>query len=230
MLDKVRAVKTRTPVALLPSFAPITLFFCTILSLVPLKASSAENSARVGLKQFADGFVSPIALIPLADGTGRFLVADQAGAIYTLNKDGTRMKAVPGLAQQALQGQPGRLRRTRIAGAGRAPEVQGESRFFVVYSAPSGGWPRQVGPHDATLRVQSAPRQTGRCRSGFRASRAPNRQALLQSQRRHHCFRSRRYLYIAVGDGGNANGQGLDILNRWQWPRLDDIARQDSAD
>jgi len=211
MLDRVRAVKTRTPVALLPSFVPVALFFCTILSLVPLKPSAAEGSARVGLKQFADGFVSPIALIPLADGTGRFLVADQAGAIYTLNKDGTRMeKPFLDLRGKLCKVNQGAFDERGLLGLAVHPKFKENRRFFVVYSAPL----RQDGPAkwDHTMQL-----------SEFKASGTDKDAADPASERvvlqidkpyfNHNggtiVFGPDGHLYIAVGDGGNANGQGL---------------------
>src|SRR3954464_1729462 len=44
-------------------------------------AGFSAPAAPVGLNLFAEGFTSPIVLVPLPDGSGRLLVADQIGTI-----------------------------------------------------------------------------------------------------------------------------------------------------
>src|SRR2546426_6301786 len=58
------------------------------LALLPALLQAASSSAP-SLKQIADGFISPLNLLTLDDGSGRFLIGDQIGVIRILNKDGT---------------------------------------------------------------------------------------------------------------------------------------------
>src|SRR5437867_8655404 len=46
------------------------------------------TAAPVGLNLFAEGFTSPTVLVPLPDGSGRLLIADQIGTVHVVSKQG----------------------------------------------------------------------------------------------------------------------------------------------
>jgi len=74
------------------SFANAHILFISIclLALATRPAFAADGKSGIGLKLIAEGFTSPTTLIPLDDGSGRLLVADQIGIIYVLTKDGIK--------------------------------------------------------------------------------------------------------------------------------------------
>lgn len=46
------------------------------------------SRAALALKPFAEGFTSPLALVPLPDGSGRLLLCDQLDTVQVLDKEG----------------------------------------------------------------------------------------------------------------------------------------------
>ena len=51
----------------------------------PAAGAEADAGAAIGLKLVAEGFGAPCALAALPDGSGRLLVAEQAGVIQLLD-------------------------------------------------------------------------------------------------------------------------------------------------
>jgi hypothetical protein len=62
--------------------------FCAVAVLLGASASASDADSAVGLKLVAEGFVSPVNLLSLGDGSGRLLIGDQVGTVHVLNKDG----------------------------------------------------------------------------------------------------------------------------------------------
>ena len=56
----------------------------------PSIAAEADAGSNIGLKLMAEGFGAPIGLAPIPDGSGRLLVAEQAGLIQLLTRDGKK--------------------------------------------------------------------------------------------------------------------------------------------
>jgi len=166
--------------------------------------AAAETKGGIGLKLVADGFVSPLNLVPLPDGSGRVLIGDQIGLVQLLGKDG---------APQTFMDIRDRLTKLNngfdergLLGLVLHPRFQENRRLFVYYSAPR----RASAPADwdHTSRI-----------SEFQAY--ANNPALvdLNSERvlleidepesNHNCgrmaFGPDGHLYIGVGDGGDGN-------------------------
>ena len=99
-------------------------------------AAETHAGSNIGLKLIAEGLNAPIVLVSIPDGSGRLLVADQAGAIYLLDRDGKkseqpfldlREKIVPlgkGMEERGL------------LGLALHPQFKSNRKFYVVYSAP----------------------------------------------------------------------------------------------
>ena len=51
--------------------------------------SGPSAGPAVGVSLVADGLTSPVTLVPVADGSGRRFIVDQAGTIRVLTADGT---------------------------------------------------------------------------------------------------------------------------------------------
>src|SRR5262245_42127850 len=69
----------------------IVLAACLIAA-APHRAmgADAEPASNVALKLIAEGLGAPIALVPIPDGSGRLLVAEQGGVIHLLERDGNK--------------------------------------------------------------------------------------------------------------------------------------------
>lgn len=53
----------------------------------PTSAAEADTVSTIGLKLMAEGFGAPVALVSIPGGSGRLLVAGQAGVIHLLDRD-----------------------------------------------------------------------------------------------------------------------------------------------
>jgi glucose/arabinose dehydrogenase len=165
---------------------------------------------KVKLEMVAEGFTAPMEYISARDGTGRMFLVDQTGLIKIVKADGTvqeepfldvrdrMVKLMSGFDERGL------------LGLAFHPDFANNGRFFVFYSAPlrSGaleGW-------NCTSHV-----------SEFSISKSDPNKADLSTEKillqvdkpqfNHNggtiTFGPDGYLYIPLGDGGNADDVGL---------------------
>jgi len=168
-----------------------------------------DAAPQAALKLLGEGFTAPIVLTSLADGSGRLLLADQAGVIYVLNRDGQRQeKPFLDLKDKLVKFNQGMDERG-IVGLALHPQFKTNRKFYVVYSAPR----RASAPADwdHTMRL---------CE--FRVSEENAALAATTSERvvleidepdwNHNsgriAFGPEGYLYMSVGDGGAPNDVG----------------------
>ncbi|MBI4303367.1 MAG: PQQ-dependent sugar dehydrogenase [Chloroflexi bacterium] len=173
-------------------------------------APSTSAPSSVGLRLVAEGFVSPVGLIPSPDGTNRLFIVDQAGIIRVLMPDGSVLN------EPFLDLRPKMVTLNEafdergLLGLAFHPSFRQNNRFFVYYSAPL----RAGGPAgwDHTSHI-----------SEFRVSLSNPNQADSNSERiilqvdepqaNHNAgqitFGPDGFLYIPLGDGGGANDVGL---------------------
>lgn len=173
----------------------------------------------VKLKLVAEGFTSPVALIPSPDDTGRLFVLDQVGIIHVLMPDGNLLPE-PFLDLRAKMVTLNSAFDERgLLGLAFHPRFQENRRLFVYYSAPL----RSGGPEgwDNTSHI-----------SEFMVSPdTPNaadlgsEKIILQvdePQANHNAgqitFGPDGFLYIPLGDGGGSNdvGQGHPAIGNGQ--------------
>lgn len=188
------------------SFFSITL---GLLLALPMGNAFAADAPSVGLRSFAEGFTSPIALIPFPDGDGSLLVADQVGIVSILSKSGV-LKGQPFLAltdrmTKLNQGFDER----GLLGLALHPSFSENGKLYVYYSAPLRN--SAADDWDHTSRI-----------SEFTVMADDDQRVDLSSERvileidqpyfNHDggciAFGFDGFLYIASGDGGNANGVG----------------------
>lgn len=176
------------------------------LSLWPVAApAAADASAAVGLKTVAEGFVSPLNLVPLPDGSGRLLIADQVGVVRVLNRDGQ-------LAEQPFLDLREKLTKLDqgfdergLLGLAPHPDFKSNGKLYLYYSAPRRGNLTTNWNHTSQLSEFKV------ADGGARIDLASER-ILLQidkPQMNHNCgrlvFGPDGFLYLGVGDGGGAN-------------------------
>lgn len=185
---------------------PLAMALFILLTAGGLKASVPPAAH---LQLVASGFTSPTVLTPLIDDSGRILIADQIGVIHVLNKDGT-------LSDQPFLDLRSRLAKLNegfdergILGLALHPQFKENRKLYVFYSAPL----RTDGPaewdhtaHLAEFRVTEANRAMVDHGS---------EKILLKIDKPYFNHNSGRLafgpdglLYIAVGDGGNADDVG----------------------
>ncbi|MFA6462615.1 MAG: PQQ-dependent sugar dehydrogenase, partial [Candidatus Shapirobacteria bacterium] len=170
----------------------------------PMKKSEAIN-----LELVADKFVSPIKLLESPNNSGRLFVTDQTGLIKII-KDGQVLdEPFLDLRKNMVKLKESYDERG-LLGIAFSPNFENDKKFYVYYSAPL----RKNGPQgwDHTSRI-----------SEFKVSNDNQDKADLNSEKiileidepqfNHNggeiIFGSDGYLYVAVGDGGNADDFGL---------------------
>ena len=195
------------------------LFLCATLP----ASSGAEAQTGVRLQLVAEGFTSPLNFVPLADGSGRTLIADQVGTIHVLGKDGklstnlfldlrSRMtKLSQGFDERGL------------LGLALHPKFKENGKLYIFYSAPkraTAGTNVNCISRLAEFRVTLE--DSAKADPGYE-------RVLLEfdkPQMNHNCgriaFGPDGYLYVGTGDGGGANdnefghspqGNGQDTMS-----------------
>ncbi|HEX6748679.1 MAG TPA: PQQ-dependent sugar dehydrogenase [Longimicrobium sp.] len=168
----------------------------------------------IGAEEVATGLVSPVLLVqPPGDDPRRFVV-DQAGTIRVLDPDGTP-RPIPYLDLRAriTPLQPAYDERG-LLGLAFHPDFARNGRFFVFYTAP----PRAGAPagYDHTNVVSEFTENpaTGLVRGAERVILEVD-----HPQPNHNggsvAFGFDGYLYISLGDGGNANDVGPGHVEDW---------------
>lgn len=175
------------------------------------------------LKPVADGFVSPTVLTALPGKAGVLVVADQPGTVHIIGADGKLSEALFLDLREKLVKLNAGFDERGLLGLAFHPKFTANRKFYVVYSVPL----RAGGPAEYT--------HTQRL-SEFRVEEGNPMKAAAESERvllesdhpyfNHNggclAFGPDGYLYMSMGDGGNANddgkrpdtgnGQNLDTL------------------
>ena len=109
--------------------------FLISLLLVTVSGCNGKTSPRVGLELIAEGFTSPVALIPSNDGSHRLFVVDQTGLICVLF-NGERLET-PFLDLRERVVKLNSLYDERgLLGLAFHPDFAANGKFYVSYSAP----------------------------------------------------------------------------------------------
>jgi glucose/arabinose dehydrogenase len=169
-----------------------------------------DNAAPgVELQTVAQGFVSPVGLVPSPDDTGRLFVLDQVGVIRILDSGGNLLDEPFLDVRAAMVTLSESFDERGLLGLAFHPEYLDNGRFFVFYTAPPGDETPEG--FDSRSRI-----------SEFFVSADPNRaesrseRILLtidKPQDNHNggqlAFGPDGFLYVTVGDGGGSNDVGI---------------------
>lgn len=166
-------------------------------------------AANIGLKPFCEGFTSPIALVPFPDGKGSLLIADQVGTVSLVSRSGVlRGQAFLSLSDRLTKLNQGFDERG-LLGLALHPSFSKNGKLYVYYSAPLRSGAAIDWNHTSRL-SEFTTRKDDRERVDMSSERI-----LLEFDQPHFnhnggciAFGPDGYLYIASGDGGNANGIG----------------------
>jgi glucose/arabinose dehydrogenase len=165
---------------------------------------------RVNLELVAEGFVAPMEFLSAGDGTGRMFLVEQTGLVKIVQADGT-VQSEPFLdvSDRMVDLNPGSDERG-LLGLAFHPQFAENGRIFIFYSVPL----REEAPDGWRCTNQL---------SEFSVSQSDSdkvdmttEKVLLQvdkPQSNHNggtiSFGPDGYLYVPLGDGGNANDAGL---------------------
>ncbi len=182
-----------------------------IMFLMASTLSGKAELPEVKLKLFAEGFTSPSALTPLNDGKGTLLLADQVGLVHLVTSSGiVRGQPFLSLTHRMAKLNLGFDERG-LLGIAAHPDFKETGKIYVYYSAPL----RASAPSDwnHTTRISEFSITEGNAE----LIDIESEKVLLsidQPYFNHNAGSiafgpSDGYLYISVGDGGNANGRGI---------------------
>jgi glucose/arabinose dehydrogenase len=184
------------------------------LSLFLFRSTAAradETKPAVALKLVTAGFTSPVVLTPLEDGSGRLLVVDQVGTVHVLSQDGTVAEQLFFDARSRLIPVNQGFDERGLLGLALHPRFPENRKLYVVYSAPLRDKSLLLAKWDNTLTLSEFKvMESDRARVD-----AASERVLLQVDKpwfNHNggclAFGPDGFLYISVGDGGNANDTG----------------------
>jgi glucose/arabinose dehydrogenase len=201
---------------------PVTGALAALLALAafhPTTGAEADAGSAVGLKLIAEGFSAPSVLVSIPDGSGRLLVADQAGVIQILDRDGRKSAQTFLDLREKLCTLGKGMEERGLLGLALHPQFKSNRKFYAVYSAP--------------LRTNAPPKwdHTERL-SEFQTAGADFTTADPASERiileidepdwNHNsgrlAFGPDGYLYWTVGDGGAPNDVGDTARGRGHPP------------
>ena len=185
--------------------------FLVFMGLVSHESSALGAEPSVALKLHASGFTSPVAFAPLNDGKGTMVLADQVGNLSLVNSAGiVRGQPFLSLSDRITKLNTGFDERG-ILGFAAHPKFAQNGKIYVYYSAPlrisaDKEW-------DHTSRLSEFTTLEGDSEVIDRASE----KVILEFDQPYFNHNagalafgpSDGFLYIATGDGGNANGQGI---------------------
>ncbi len=182
-----------------------------LAALLPAAAPAlAAPPSLVGLQLVAEGLTSPLNAIPLDDGSGRMLIADQVGPIHVLNRDGHLAPDLFADLTSRLAPLKAAFDERGVLGLALHPKFHENRRVFVFYSAPL----RSSAPTNFNCTSHLSEFKTDPTNLA-RLDPASER-ILLQIDKPDYNHNSGRIafgpdglLYIGVGDGGTGNDVGV---------------------
>jgi glucose/arabinose dehydrogenase len=204
-------------------YMPLILFsiLCILLFFYSCKKHDhipTPNHA-IDLKQVADGFVAPVTIVEPPDSSKRLFVVDEIGKIWIIDKDGNKLgdpfidvssKMVTLLPDYDERG---------LLGLAFHPDFKNNGKFYLFYTAP----PRAGGPEPGAswnnlTRIAEFKVATGDANHADMSSE----RVVLEAdhpQLNHNggtiAFGADGFLYISIGDGGNADDVGPGHVDDW---------------
>lgn len=204
-------VRLRT-VGLLAALLALTPFTPTTA------AAEADTNLTIGLKLIAEGFGAPSVLVSIPDSSGRLLVAEQAGVIQLLDRDGKKSEQ-PFLDLRGKIVALGKGMEERgLLGLALHPQFKSNHKFYAAYSAPL----RTNAPPkwDHALRLSEF-----KTTADFSAADPASERVVLEIDEPDWNHNSGRlafgpdgFLYWTVGDGGAPNDVGDTARGRGHPP------------
>lgn len=210
MLFRVPEWASKTTVMQVTELSILAAALCTTL-LIGSGEALAADPAKIGLKSFSEGYVSPLVLIPIEDGSGRLLVADQIGIVYLVSSDGERSETpFLDVRDRLTKLNDGDFDERGLLGMALHPKFNENRKFFLYYSAPRrdeapNGWNHTSHLSEFTVNEDNPNRAN------------PDSERIVlqidQPQFNHNggriAFGPDGFLYVGVGDGGQGNDKGL---------------------
>jgi glucose/arabinose dehydrogenase len=201
--------------------------FLSLLAVVTLTVSClqpANVTAAPVLKPFAEGFTAPTALVELPDGSGRMLLADQVGTIHVIEKDGkVRGDLFLDVSSKLIKLNQGFDERG-LLGLALHPKFNDNGMFYVYLSVPRNDSTPADWDHRNRISEFKADPKTAKADLASERVLLEFDHPFFNHDGGCLVFGPDGFLYIAIGDGGNAddsqrrykpeigNGQNTDVV------------------
>lgn len=114
------------------------------------EAELINDGPWVDLELIADGFVYPTDMVEMPDGSGRLLVTDQVGIVYSVDKDDGTVEEVADLTDRVVGVPEEEFSERGLLGIACHPQFDTNGRVFIRYSGarlhddPGDGWHTEV--------------------------------------------------------------------------------------
>ncbi|HUR45917.1 MAG TPA: PQQ-dependent sugar dehydrogenase [Candidatus Saccharimonadales bacterium] len=190
----------------------IRTLFAALLTLAALHSTPGAETGptpEIGLKLVAEGLGAPTALLAVPDNSGRMLVAEQAGVIQLLDRDGKKAAAPFLDLREKIVSLGKGMEERGLLGLALHPQFKSNHKFYVVYSAS----PRSNAPPKWDHAERLSEFKTAG--DDFAVADAASERIVLEIDEPDWNHNSGRlafgpdgYLYWTVGDGGAANDVG----------------------
>ncbi len=174
------------------------------------RSTRAPKGFNVHLTTFAKDFVAPVFITGAGDGSHRVFIVDQIGKIYIVDKNGKKLKTpFLDISNELVTPTPDYDERG-LLGLAFHPDYEDNGRFFVWYNAPlsptgPAGWNNTI--HLSQFTVSKDNPNVADPASEKILMTIDHPYANHNSG--HIAFGPDGYLYMPLGDGGNANDVGL---------------------
>lgn len=180
------------------------------------------DDTKVDIQLVADNFVSPIGVVASPDNTKRLFVIDQAGKIFIIDSNGTKLTTPFMDITSMMVTLNGGYDERGLLGLAFHPQFATNHRFFIYYQRP----PNAGGPTPSTNWNNLSRISEFRTTAGNdNAADMTTERIILEMddpQSNHNggtiAFGPDGYLYIAIGDGGAANDVAAGHVDDWYAP------------
>jgi glucose/arabinose dehydrogenase len=201
---------------------PFFLFFLILTGCKKDHNNSPPGSNTPDLQLVTDGLVSPVALVEPPDGSKRLFVVDEIGKIWIIKPDGTKTTTpFMDLASKMVTLSPSYDERG-LLGLAFHPQFKTNGKLYVFYTAPPRPGTPVPGAPGATWNNTTTISEFTVSASDANSVNMSSERILLQADHpylNHNAgtlaFGPDGFLYISIGDGGNADDVGNGHVSDW---------------
>src|SRR6201991_4354219 len=200
-------------------------FFLSLLILAGCKKdhnNPPSGSNTPDLQLVTDGLVSPVAVVEPPDSSKRLFVVDEIGKIWIIQPDGTKATTpFMDLSSKMVTLSPGYDERG-LLGLAFHPQFKTNGKLYVFYTAPPRPGTPVPGAPGATWNNTTTISEFTVAASNANTVNMSSERILIQADHpylNHNAgtlaFGPDGFLYISIGDGGNADDVGNGHVSDW---------------
>ncbi|WP_051189782.1 PQQ-dependent sugar dehydrogenase [Daejeonella oryzae] len=177
------------------------------------------NTASIGLELIADNLVSPLSAVQAPDSSNRLFILDQVGKVWIIGADGQKLaEPFADVSSKLISLSPQYDERGLLSIAFH-PEYKNNGKFYLFYTtSPRAGGPAPGVNWNHLNRISEFKVLSGNPNKADMASERVVME-IDHPQGNHNggtiAFCADGYLYISVGDGGNADDVGAGHVPDW---------------